>query len=288
MSKPDLFTYLDYRAYLRDAFEAMRAAAPRGRDKVSYRSFAKDAGFTSPNLLQLILTGKRDLSPTHIPGTARALRLNRQESAFFADLVAFDRAQGFDEKTFHYQRMLRSRKHAEARPIDKGQFEYLEQWYHPAVRELATHPEGHGNPAWIASRLHPRITTAQAEKSLELLEHLGFLTRDASTGEWQQSESRISTAPEVASLAVANYHRAMLGLAEGSIDGIDPERRDLRAVTLGIPKSKYADLKRMMETFWRDVLDLSEGAGPVEEVYQINLQAFPLTRPEDGNGQATH
>jgi hypothetical protein len=35
-------------------------------------------------------------------------------------LVSFDRAGGFDEKTFHYQRMLRSRRHAEARPIEKG------------------------------------------------------------------------------------------------------------------------------------------------------------------------
>jgi hypothetical protein len=28
---------------------------------------------------------------------------------------------------------------------------------------------------------------------------------------------------------------------------------------------------------------MGENAGPVEEVYQINLQAFPLTRPEEGD-----
>lgn len=281
MRKPDLFAYLDYRKYLRDAFEAMRAAAPKGRGKVSYRSFAKEAGYSSPNLLQLILAGERDLAPANVPGTARALKLNKQETGFFADLVAFDRAQGFDEKTFHYQRMLRSRRHADARPIDKGQFEYLEQWYHPAVRELAAHPGFDGDPAWIAQRLRPRITPAQAEKSLELLQRLGLLRRDAATGKLVQSDAQISTAPEVASLAVANYHRSMLKLAEGSLDAFGGEQRDLRAVTLGLPKGKFPELKRKLETFWREVLDMAAASGPVEEVYQVNLQAFPLARPED-------
>jgi uncharacterized protein (TIGR02147 family) len=292
MQKPDLFAYLDYRKYLRDAFDALNApslpggvaakgrAKRVGRGKISYRSFAKEAGYSSPNLLQLILSGERDLSPAHVPGTVRALKLNKQEAEFFADLVSFDRAGGFDEKTFHYQRMLRSRRHAEARPIEKGQFEYLEQWYHPAVRELVAHPDFGGDPAWIARRVYPRITAAQAEKSLELLQRLGLLRRDDATGNLVQTDAQISTAPEVASLAVANYHRAVLKLAEGSLETFDGQRRDLRAVTLGIPKDKFPELKRKLEAFWREILDLAAEAGPVEEVYQVNLQAFPLTRPE--------
>lgn len=309
MQKPDIFAYLDYRKYLRDAFEAMKAAAQESRatsegrtaakagpgpktrasakgragearGKVSYRSFAKEAGYSSPNLLQLILAGERDLAPAHVPGTVRALRLNKQESEFFADLVAFDRAEGFDEKTFHYQRMLRSRRHAEARPIEKGQFEYLEQWYHPVVRELVAHPAFDGTPEWIAARVHPRITAPQAEKSLQLLEQMGMIRRDAASGKLSQADAQISTAPEVASLAVANYHRSVLKLAEGSIEAFDGDRRDLRAVTLGIPKDKFPELKRKLEAFWREVLDMSAAAGPVEEVYQVNLQAFPLTRTE--------
>lgn len=279
MAKPDLFAYLDYRKYLRDAFDAMKAAAPKGRGKVSFRSFAKEAGYSSPNLLQLILAGERDLAPANLPGTIRALKLNKQEAEFFADLVAFDRAEGFDEKTFHYQRMLRSRRHAEARPIDKGRFEYLEQWYHPAVRELVAHPGFTGDPAWIARRVHPRITAAQAEKSIDLLERLGMIRREPE-GKWLQADAQISTAPEVASLAVANYHRSVLKLAEGAIEAFDGDARDLRAVTLGLPKDKFPELKRKLEAFWRDVLDMAAGAGPVEEVYQVNLQAFPLTRPE--------
>lgn len=281
MGKTDLFSYLDYRKYLRDAFAELQAGAPKGRGKVSFRSFAAAAGYSSPNLLQLILAGSRDLQAAHVPGTIRALGLNKQEADFFANLVAFDQAAGFEEKNFHYQRMLRSRRHADARPIDKGRFEYLDQWYHPVVRELVAHPGFDGKAAWIAKRVYPRITSAQAEKSLDLLQRLGLVRRDPATGGWAQADAQISTAPEVASLAVANYHRSVLKLAEGAIESFGGEARDLRAVTLGIPKNRFPELKRKMETFWREVLDLASGAGPVEEVYQVNLQAFPLTLGEE-------
>lgn len=283
MAKPDLFAYLDYRKYLRDAFAGLQAAAPSGRGKVSFRSFAKDAGYSSPNLLQLILSGSRDLTAGQVPGTIRALGLNKQEADFFANLVAFEQAEGFEEKNFHYQRMLRSRRHSEARPIDKGRFEYLDKWYHSAVRELIAHPDFTGDPAWIAKRVHPRISTAQAGKSLDLLLRLGLIRRDADTGRLYQAEAQLSTAPEVASLAVSNYHRAMLKLAENSIESFDGESRDLRAVTLGIPKDRFPELKRKLETFWRELLDLSVAGDRVEEVYQVNLQAFPLTKAEDGH-----
>jgi uncharacterized protein (TIGR02147 family) len=276
MDKPDLFTYLDYRKYLKDAFEAMKAADP----KVSYRSVAKQAGYTSPNLLQLIIAGKRDLASANLAGTARAFGLNKQESGFLADLVGFGHSGDFEEKNFHYQRMIRTRRYAATKPVEKGQFEYLDQWYHPVVRELLAHPGFDGTPQWIAARIRPRITASQAEKSLDLLVRLGLARRDPASGQWSQADASISTPAEVASLAVANYHRALLKLASDSIEAYPPQERDIRAVTLGIPRSAVPELKRRMEEFWRDLLSTADGKGPVEDVVQVNLQLFPVSRAE--------
>jgi uncharacterized protein (TIGR02147 family) len=278
MSKPDLFVYLDYRQYLRDAFEAMKA---KDR-KTSFRSFAKEAGFTSPNFLQLVISGTRNLSSANIPGTIRALGLNKQESEFFANMVGFEQAEGFEEKNFHYQKMLRSRRYTEAKPIEKGQYVYLEQWYNPVVREMLSHKDFTGDPAWIARRIQPALTVAQVEKSIELLNALGMIRRDETGGKWLQAEPIISTPAEVESLAVANYHRSVLKLASDSIEAFSSGERDLRAATLGIPKSAYPQIKRKMEELWREILALSQDGGKVEEVYQVNLQVFPLTKAEDG------
>jgi uncharacterized protein (TIGR02147 family) len=275
MKKPDLFTYLDFRAFLKDAFQTRQDQEP----KFSYRAFGKQAGYSSPNLLQLILSGRRDLSTAHLPGTIRALGLNKQEADFFANLVGFNQAADLEEKNFHYQRMIRSRKYAEVKPVEKGQFEYFDQWYHPVVRELLVHGEFDGTMAWLAAHVSPPITVAQAEKSVELLESLGLIRLDSSSNRWQHVDAAISTPSEVTSLAIANYHRAVLRLASDSIESFDPKDRDLRAVTLGIPKSAFPELKRRMEAFWRDLVALGDGGQGVEEVVQINLQLFPMSKP---------
>jgi uncharacterized protein (TIGR02147 family) len=276
MKKPDLFAYLDYRKFLKDAFEAMQARDP----KISYRSMAKEAGFTSPNFLQLVISGKRNLSSAQLPGAVKALGLNKQEADFFANLVGFDQAKDFEEKNFHYQKMLRSRKYAATKAVEKGQFEYFDQWYHPAVRELLVHKDCDGSAAWVAERIHPRITAPQAEKSIELLQRLGLVKRDEAAGRWVQTDAIISTPAEVASLAIANYHRSVLKLASDSIEAFGSKERDLRAVTLGIPHSMFPEVKRRMEAFWRDLLSLADGAKGVEDVIQINLQLFPMAKDE--------
>lgn len=276
MKKPDLFAYLDYRKFLKDAFDAMKARDP----KISYRSVAKRAGFTSPNFLQLVIAGKRNLQSSQLPGVVRALDLNKQEADFFGNLAGFDQAKDFEEKNFHYQKMLRSRKYAVTKAVEKGQFEYFDQWYHPAVRELLVHKDCSG-PAWVAERIHPRITVPQAEKSVELLQRLGLVKRDEASGKWTQTDAIISTPAEVASLAIANYHRSVLKLASDSIEAFPSKERDLRAVTLGLPRSLFPEVKRRMEEFWRDLLALADGQKGVEDVIQINLQLFPMAKEKE-------
>jgi uncharacterized protein (TIGR02147 family) len=276
MKKPDLFSYLDFRKYLKDSFEAIKASNP----KASYRSFAKEAGYTSPNLLQLIISGKRDLSSSTLPGTVRALGLNKQEADFFADMVAFCQSAGFEEKNFHYQRMLRSRRYAAVKAVEKIQFQYFDQWYHPVVRELVAHPRFDGRADWIASRILPKVTAAQVERSLELLSALGLIRREATDGRWRQVDATISTPAEVADLAVANYHRSMLRLAADSIQAYPPETRDLRSVTLGIPRKAVPGLKRRLEEFWKDLVALGNAEEAVEDVVVVNLQMFPATQPD--------
>ena len=278
MKKPDIFAYLDYRKFLGDAFAELKAKHPR----TSYRSFAKEAGYTSPNFLQLVIEGKRNLAPALFPGTIRALGCNKQQAEFFTNLVGFGQAKGFEEKNFHYQKILRSRNYVAAKPVEKSQFQYFDQWYHPVVRELLTHKGFTGDLHWIADRVYPRITLAQVEKSVELLQSLGLVKRERGDGRLVHTDSIVATPAEVGHLAVANYHRAVLQLASEAIEEFPQAERDLRSVTLGIPKSAYPALKSKLEDIWRDLLAMAETKAEVEEVLQINLQMFPLTRPKGG------
>lgn len=274
MNKPDVFTYLDYRVFLGDAFAALQAASPQ----LSYRTFAKKAGFSSPNFLQMIIQRTRNLNSTNAVAAAKAFRLSKPETEFFQNLVGYDQAKSIDEKNLFYQRILGNKRYVTIKDLDKSQYEFYSHWYIPVVRELLTHRDFRGESAWIAERIHPRITVAQVEAARELLIKLGMIRRDPASGRWILADAVISTESDTAHLALRNYHMAAIQLAQDALKEFPPDERDVRSVTLGLSESAYTELKARLETVWKEVLDFAGMQQEVDQVYQVNLQLFPLTR----------
>src|SRR6478609_3677893 len=66
-----IFSYLDYRHFLRDLY-AQKKASERG---FSHRAFSKRAGLSSTNYLHLVMQGKRNLSPEMAASFARGCGL---------------------------------------------------------------------------------------------------------------------------------------------------------------------------------------------------------------------
>ena len=272
--KPDLFTYLDYRAFLRDAFAALKEASPR----LSYRTFAKKSGFTSPNFLQQVIQGTRTLGSTNAVTAAKAFKLNRQETEFFQSLVGYGQARSLDEKNLFYRKILKNKRYTAVKTLDKSQYEFFSQWYIPVVRELMTHPEFTGASGWIAERIFPRVSGAQVDAAREVLSRLGLVRQDGEGGKWTLVDPVISTDPETANLAMRNYHMAAIQLAHDSLKTFSQSERDVRSVTIGLSQSAFAELKAKLETVWKEVLDFAGTQTQAEAVYQVNLQFFPLTR----------
>src|SRR6185503_1090492 len=104
---------------------------------------------------------------------------------------------------------------------------------------------------------------------------LGFLKREK--GRLVQSEKNISTAREIISLAIANFHRQMIQRAGESIDRTKPEKRDISSLTIALSAEKFQEAKRRIQEFRRELnVLLSEDACP-KSVYQINFQLFNLS-----------
>lgn len=275
MRKPNpvnVFEYTDYRTFLRDWYEA----AKRGGGSLSYRSFAQRAGLKSINFYKFVMDGVRNLTADSAAKFALGLRLNKQETEFFKKLVLYTQAKTHEEKNRRYQDLLRSRKYSQLKPIEREQYEYYATWYHPVVRELVVSKDCDGTSEWIAGRLSPAITPAQAEKSVELLEKLGFVER-TEDGRWRQASSIVSTGAELKSHIVHNYHKLVLDLTKRVIDETPVERRDVSTMTLGVVRGRVPELKRLIQNFRQEVLKAVASDTEPEEVVQLNIQMFPLT-----------
>ena len=278
---PDVFAYLDYRAYLRDHYEARKG---RG---FSFRAFARKANLGSPNYLKLVMDGDRNLSGPMAARFAKTCGLEGEGAGYFEGLVQFNQAQTSADRSAAYDRLKGFRRYRSVQKLELDQAEYHSTWYLPAVRELAARKGLRADPAWIARTLWPRISAAEARRALEVLMRLGLLT-EREDGSVRRSQAHVSTGPETSGLHITRYHRTMLERASESIDLVPAAERDISSLTLCCGPSGLADLKRRVQAFRRELLDLNEDDPAPDQVVQLNIQLFPLSRssaPEDGGEQ---
>jgi len=278
MAPPDIYAYLDYRAYLRDWFTAKKEANPR----FSHRLFARKAGQKSPSLLLHVMERERNLTPSTVDAFSAAIGLGPDESEFFAALVQLDQSEDADERNRAMEKVRATRRFREARKIEGASFEYLSSWLFPAVRELATVKGFRADPTWIAATLRPVITLAEAQTALELLFTLGMLVREES-GAVRVSDGSLVTPHEVRSLAVHNYHRSMLTRAREALTAFPHTERHFCGVTVAIAPELLPRLKRELDQMQERILDLCDSSTQDRtQVLQVNLNLFPLTAPTPG------
>lgn len=273
--KIDLFLYMNYRKFLKDFYEHAKLHK-RG---FSFRSFSKRAGFGSPNFLKRVMEGERSLTEKSVVQVCVGLGLNKQETEFFKNLVAFNQAENNEEKNTYYRQLLQSQKYSKLKPMERDQYEYYSSWYHPVVRELIVSKRFDGQLESICKMIFPKISLKQVQKSVELLERLKFIKKIAE-GQWEQSESLVTAGAQVSSVILYNYHSSILDLAKYQLFKGDYKKRDISALTLGVSKERLPQIKKRVQEFRREILQMVAEDTQPEEVVLLAMQLLPLTQDE--------
>lgn len=275
MMLPNIYDYMDYRAFLNDMFRFRK----QKDSYFSYRYFSGKAGFSSPNFLKLVIDGKRNLTNISLAKVAKGFGLLKQEREFFENLVFMNQAKDHEEKNYYLKKVMSIKGYTKVRKIEKKSYQYFSKWYNTAVREIIMFGGRDFTAEQVAETLNPRITPKEAEAAINLLMELGLIKKDKE-GLWEQSDPALSTGPEVKSLAIANFHREMLKLASESIERYQADERDISALTLRVNSASIAEIKRRIIQFRRELLELALDEEDTDQVIQVNLQAFPLTKKE--------
>jgi uncharacterized protein (TIGR02147 family) len=268
--------FLGYREFL----EALYAELARRLGAYSYLAFAEDLGFSRTNVVQLVVKGRRPLSPKAGERIADALGLRGRERRFLATLILHGNAREPERREGLFRELLAIKAHTLPRTLVRDQLAYYAEWFHPVIREMALMPGFRSDPAWIAARVTPRIRPEQARASLELLETLGLLRFDAASGRHVPAETDVTTGDEVASIGVVRFHQTMISLARESITATDERARDVSSITVPATAATFARLKSEVQAFRKRLMALADEAataGGPQEVYQINFQLFPVT-----------
>jgi uncharacterized protein (TIGR02147 family) len=273
MERPDILSYENYRDYLRDWYAWMKETKPG----FSFRTFSRWAGFKSPNQLQLIMQGKRNITPETIGAFVRVLKLKRREKQYLELLVNLNQAKTPEAKanflaemSDYFRRYKDNLRH--------DQYEYLLKWYYPVLRELITTKGFKEDRHLIAKRIGHGVTPRHVDEALEKLQRLGLVRRDAK-GELMQADAIVTTGPESSNAASYFYHRQMISLAHKALEEQMPDERNFTAITLACRREDVAEISQMLTDCRRQILSYLEKHGRIaaDDVYQINMQLFRVT-----------
>jgi uncharacterized protein (TIGR02147 family) len=271
----NIFEYTDYRAYLKAIFEDKKKSDP----KFSHRWLAQRLELSTSNFIMLVMQGKRNLNQSLCFRLSEVLKHTRKEAEYFQSMVNFMQAGTGKEKDLYFNRIAALRKNVNVSKIEENQYEYYSNWYNPVIRELVTQPDFDGDPAKLAKVLLPTITPTQAKRSIQLLLKLGFIKKQGKR--YVQSAPLIATGPEVNSLAVLNFHRNMGNLAMEALDRIPKKERNITSSTLHVTKTEFEVICKKIEDFRKELLVLADSCKQGERVYQINFQAFPVSKKKE-------
>lgn len=266
-----IFVYLDYREFLKERFAQLKKTR-----RATHRSLSQKAGFASPNFLQLVMGGKRNLTEDSTHKAARALGLTEAEVSFFCALVRFNQAKTFAEKDAAYEALRALRRDLPLQHLEHQQLDYFENWYGVAIRELSELHDFREDPAWIAAQLQNKVSIAQVKKTLERLKTLGLLTQDES-GKLKSHQQPLSTGNQVVSLLIYKFHEAMLDKAKEALRETDPEHRDFSALTLALSREQFLEIQKKIQAFRKELLAYCQKTDTAQVVYQVNIQFFNLS-----------
>jgi uncharacterized protein (TIGR02147 family) len=271
MKKINIYGYTNFREYLKAFFEKSK----KDDRSFSHRYLAQKLELSTPNLILLIMQGKRNLTRRLSQKVSRVCRHTKRERLYFEAMVSFLQAKSHEEKCRYFEKMSEIRKKVYATRMDEWQFKYYKNWYNPVVQELVTDPNFTGSDKWIAKRLSPSISAVKAKGSMKLLQKLGYIRK---TGKkFEQSEPAHSPSPEVHSLGMVEFHRNTSKLAAQSLDRHKDRERYISSCTLVIDEKQYQRLKVELDKIRSSSLRSTQKASRNTRVYQLNFQLFPLS-----------
>ncbi|MBL7716503.1 MAG: TIGR02147 family protein [Bdellovibrionales bacterium] len=262
------------REFLTRIFAQRKKKNPR----YSTHALARDLGI-SQGYVSLLLTGKRSINVRQAAQFSVVLGLSSEETQALIVAAILDQDSTSKSKDVLKKAALPIiPKPVQIEEIDPDRFQMISQWYHLAILDLSTTVTFRSDPAWIARRLGLEIK--QVQDALDRLVRVDFLRLEK--GQYIKTSQHIQLDPRQSLKAVRAFHREMIGKAQDELkkeSANDYSLRQISGTTLAISPTRLSAAKKKIMKFQKEMAELLT-PDDCHEVYQLNVQLFPLTVSE--------
>jgi uncharacterized protein (TIGR02147 family) len=269
-----VFEYLDYRKYLKDAFEERRERDPR----LSYRKLAELLGLDGSNFHKIIL-GRTHLPARCQPRVLEYLGMESREAEYFLLLTAFARERGAKARMEILER-AKLLQDVARKPLEDRELLFYRDWWTSVVRLLLEIQDGRANAADLAAAVSPPILPQQAEASFDLLVELGLVKKSGS-GRWKIADLHLTAGGEEKSRAIHAYQRQILELAAQSLPRHGRDERDVSTLTVPVDDQSFAAIRDILRECRRQIQKQAESTPKPRRVMQLAMAFFPVSMKQD-------
>jgi uncharacterized protein (TIGR02147 family) len=268
--RPDLFQYLDYRAYLDGFVEWKLKANPH----FSRRAFSQKY-FGSTGILYSVIQGRRDLGPKLRVRCAAALGLTEKENQYFDLLVQHNQARTDMERNFLFNLLSRFRN---SKPwvVRENQHRYYSKWYFAVVFNYLGLDRKKARPAEIAADIHPPLSVDQVEEAIGLLLDLELI-RKSDSG-YALTRNHLVSGEAFRGEVALDYNRQIHGLTD---DLVKAGFKGFKAFNTQMMTVSDASLKAIREkyaSFQEEVQDIVSKDKSTDKVCTMIFQVIPNTK----------
>lgn len=269
----NIFNFFNYREYLNAVYTHLKTT----RIGFSHRTFARDAGISSPNYLFRVLKGERNLNLKYMPNFCKALKLSAEEVKYLEVLVQFNNEKSSQAKEEFLRKLLTLRYSRGEYKIEDKKLLYFSKWYYPVIRELVKIVDFKEDYNLLARSCIPRITAVQAANAVKYLVKNGFIEKDKN-GRYTYANPVITTGPEVNSTILRKYHKQTIMQCADALDTIDMAERDISSLTMSVSKKTYKKMKKEMQDFRKRLLAMARDDKKGEVVCHAGFQLIPKSK----------
>lgn len=272
----EIYQYLDHQEYLRAWFtHRCEDNASCSLQWLATRLHIRSKGYAHRILHDPAKTLSRPVQE-HL---VELLELSPAEAEYFRAMVAFAAARKPEDRAKCFTLMRRFLGVRESGRLLADRYDYLSCWWLPALREQAVSKDWKQDYLALGQSLQPALSESQVRKGVELLLRLGLL-RKSSKGVLSQAEAVLRTDADVLDVAIYNYHKEQL---ERSLEALEMpvDQRELAGITFGVPTGSYTKMRERIREFQQSLLaEFGSLTDKPQEVLQVNLQMFYLTKPK--------
>ena len=230
---------------------------------------ARDLG-VSHTYLSLMLSGKRKFPPKRVLQISKQLGIEAKEVSGYMAAALNVPSHIPDKKTSPTQQYIR---------MELDRYRILSEWYHLPLLDLTLVKGFRSEPKWISRQLG--IPVKKVEGAIRRLLRLGLLNKDS--GRFKKTQVKIAFPTHSSLQAIRKFHREMIlkGLdALQSPRQADFDSRDITGITMPVNSRRISEARKRIQKFRRQLYAfLSQGE--CDRLYQLNVQLFPLTPPQE-------